>query len=325
MFGMRLRLEPFRDLWTQLRAAARIFHARGGRLLSGAVAFYALFSIVPMLIIAIQIAGSLIGTERARLTLSHELVHWVGPNSAGTLLALMDSMSERLAAPAQPLSFAFLRSRLVAGFALVYGSTRLWSQMQHALDWMWGITPAEARSTRSGPVIRQLRKRGLSFAIVVIAGFTLSAMAIGHTMVARMHLVAEALPSPLASAEANQTIPSRAIAAASSFAASVLPFFVVLQALPSKRAPLLATLRGAVVTALLFTLGSVLVGAYVAHKGASSAYGAATSVVMLLLWVHYSAHVFFFGAAFTHVHARASVASAKDQEPARNLNKPGSL
>jgi membrane protein len=279
----------------ELRAAVRLFRARGGRLLSGAVAFCALLSVVPMMIVVMQVASALTNEEAARSTLAHELTRWVGASGSSTVLGLTDGMHERLVA--RSFSLEALWSRLGAFALLIYGCTRLGSQLQRALDILWDAPQVAEHGGAKAAIVRQLRKRSLSLLVVVVGGLVIAGLAIGHSVLSRLHLMAENLDGQA------RLSPSRALASIGSFLATVCLFFVVMQTLPSKKMPVLATLRGAVVTSLLFTLGAVLVGIYVAHKAATSVFGTATSIVMLLVWVYYSAHVFFLGAAYTRVHA----------------------
>jgi membrane protein len=279
-------------LWSELREAARIFRARGGRLMSGAV-------------VILQVAASFIDESSAQSTLRLELEHWVGPSGAATVLSLVDGMRSQVARDNQSaVSWTNAGPRVGAFLFLLYGSTRLWSQMQRALDILWQAeTEApEKKPGTAAAVLRQLRKRVLSFSVVVLTGICLVALALGHASLARLHTLAETAFGT------DSMVPSRALAAGGSFLATVFLFFIVMITLPHRKMPVFATLQGAAVTSLLFTLGTLLVGAYVAHKAASSTYGSATAIVMLLLWVHYSAHVFFLGAAFTFVHAQSVVA-----------------
>jgi membrane protein len=265
-----------RAVFAALRDAARLFQRRGGRLLSGAIAFYALLSIVPMLLIVLHVASRLTDEHDSRSLLVREIARWVGHAGAATLVELLDrARQSHQGATASVLSTALV----------LYGSTRLWSQLQRALDILWGTEKPESDST-AGSVLRQLRKRALAFGLVLFTGIALAALVVGHTLQARLHLAAGS---------------SRVFEALGAFVITTLLFSLIYQVLPHARVRPRDALRGGLLTALLFTFGSLLVSTYVAHKAANSAYGAAGSVVMLMLWVHYSAHVFFYGAALTCV------------------------
>lgn len=275
-----MRLPVFaRSTGHALREAARLFQRRGGRLLSGAIAFYALLSIIPMLIIVLHVASGLTDERDSRLLLVREIARWVGDSGAATLVELLD----RARQTHQGATASLLSTALV-----LYGSTRLWSQLQRALDILWGAEKPESDST-AGSVLRQLRKRLLAFGLVLFTGVALAGLVVGHTVQARLHLTEGS---------------SRVLETLGSFSITTLLFTLIFQVLPHARVRPRDALRGGLLTALLFTFGSLLVSTYVAHKAAHSAYGAAGSLVMLMLWVHYSAHVFFYGAALTCVVAQ---------------------
>ncbi len=276
--------QPATAAWILLKAAARLFRKRGGRLLSGAIAFYALLSVVPMLVIVLHVVAGFSEGDAARAFVLHELGRWVGPAGAATVGELLDrTRHEGSGTVASVLSSVFV----------LYGSTRLWSQMQRALDILWGVEKPESSGWK-GSVVGQLRKRGLAFLLVVFTGLALSALLVGHTLLARLRVddVAEGA--------------SRVLEGFGSLAVTAGLFTLMFRFLPHAEVTLKEAFRGGLVTAILLTLGSLLVSAYVAHKAASSAYGTATSLVMLLLYVHYSAHVFFFGAALTCVQRKTS-------------------
>lgn len=251
--------------------------SRNGRLLSGAVAFYALLSIVPMLVVALRIAGFFTGDAEASDALSVNLGRWVGAKGAATLLDLVSR--SRWASSGSHVS-------LLATLVLIYGSTRLFSQMKRSLDILWDADDLSGRGVKS-KVVRTIQKRALSFALVVFLGFTVATMVVVHAALERFRMLNA--PFDL----------SRAVEFLVSLAVTAVLFTLVFAILPDRRVPFRQAAIGACVTALLFCLGSYGVSAYAAHKAGESIYGAFSVLVMLLLWVHYSAHVFFFGASFT--------------------------
>ncbi len=269
-----------------LKDAARLFRKRGGRLLSGAIAFYALLSIVPMLVIVLQVVASFSQGDAAHAFVLHELGRWVGVAGAATVGELLDRTRHEGSGVVASAGSSLL---------VLYGSTRLWSQLQRALDILWGVEKPESAGWKES-ALGQLRKRGLAFLLVLFTGLALAALLVGHTLLARLRVddVAEGA--------------SRVVEGFGSLAVTAGLFTLIFRFLPHAKVTTKEAFRGGLVTAILLTLGSLLVSAYVAHKAASSAYGAATSLVMLLLYVHYSAHVFFFGAALTCVQQKASPA-----------------
>ena len=275
---------PTKESWPSVaralvRDAFRIFSQRGARLLCGSIAFYALLSVVPILVIVLRVVGPVVTPERIDSTLTAELTGWVGPGGARTILELAHNVGKQRAS---------LFENLLGALTLVYASTRLFSQLTTALDLLWG-TPPPPRAAQFGErVRRQIELRGLAFGMVLLVGLLLLGLTLAHTaFAAARHAVGlGALPT------------SRLIEAPGSFLVAALLFASMFRFLPRARVALRDALLGGVVTALLFTLGSLAVSAYVAQRDIS-VYGAASRIVMLMLWAHYSAHAFFLGAAFT--------------------------
>jgi membrane protein len=266
-----------------LRAALSAFTRRGGRLASGAIAFYSLLSFAPMLWLALRFAGLFTREEDARAALLVEVARWVGADGAATVGALVDRarvVEEGTAATA------------LSTLLLVYASTRVFSALERAIDLMWGVEAPLADGVRA-KVRRQLRKRALAFVLVLGVGAVLLLLVVEKSALA---YAAGHLP------EGARV--SRGVESVVSFAVTVLLFFVVFRVLPHARIGVVDGVVGAGLTAALFTLGTTLVGAYLGHEGIGRKYGDAGTLVMLLLWVHYSAQIFLLGAAFTGARAR---------------------
>jgi membrane protein len=269
-----------------LRETLRTFSRRGGRVLGGAIAFYSLMSIAPMLVIAIHIAGVLTTESRARDALSHDLARWIGPSGAHTIASMLTRTSEHRLSLGSVLSVALL----------IYASTRLFGALEFSLHQMWGV---QYRSTKgiSGLARSQLRKRSYRFAMVLIVGVILVALVIFKSFVAAT--------SDVIGGRFNVGPLFHLFELAMSFAITTGLFYAVFRVLPDVRIANGDLALGALITALLFTLGSSAIGLYIGHKGIESTWGAAGSIVMLMLWVHYSAQIFFLGVAFTGAHAAA--------------------
>jgi membrane protein len=264
------------------REALRVFFRARGRVLGAAVAFYAMLSVAPMIVIVLRIAGALTRRGKAHDRLLAELAEWVGDDGARTIGLVVDRTAE-----ARQGTIA----SIVGAIVLVYSATRLFSAVEYGINAMWGVTREES-STLKDKALAQLRKRGATFVVAF--------------MVAVALLLLEGFRAALALvSSAARTALSHVVEAAVSFGATSLLFFFLFTTLPSARIGKRDALVGAVATAALFTLGSALVGAYLAQRDAARAWGDAGAVVMLLLWVHYSAQIFLLGAAYTGVRARA--------------------
>jgi membrane protein len=268
-----------------LRDALRSYSRHGGRMLAAAVAFSSLLSIAPMLLIALRVAALTVGDDRGRAGVRDDLARWVGEDGAATIFALLDRAVVRDAS-----------AGVVGAVLLAYGATRLFSQLKRALNQMWGVQARSGGGFR-GTAWKQLRKRALSLAMVLFVGGVVVAVVMAKAVLA-------AATQRLGDAGAR--VAWRLGETLLSLAATTLLFGAIFKALPDARIAWRDAWRGALVTATLFSAGAALIGLYLGGKAFDAMYGAAGSLVMLLLWVHYSAQVFFFGAAVTGELARRS-------------------
>jgi membrane protein len=260
-----------------LQAAFRVFSTRAGRILAGALAFSTLLSVVPLLVIALRVASLIIDGEVAHATLVESVARWVGPEGARTLDQWV------LAAASSGKGVGLLGAAVLA-----YGSTRLFATLTRAFDMLWGVDTL-ADSTWKEKAESFIARRLFAFGLVLVVGVMLVALVLSHALLE-------------AARDFSATVPiARVLEYLVSFVTTAALFSALYIVLPSKRVPLKIAAAGGVATALLFTVGAVLVGAYVGHKGSDSPFGAASSLVLLLLWVHYSAHTFLYGAAITVV------------------------
>ncbi len=272
-----------------LGETVQTFSRKGGRLLGAGIAFYSLLSAAPLLFIALRVAGAFTGREAARAALRDDLAFWLGDAGADTAMDLVARVRG-------PQSVA----QVVLGAVLVYASTRLFSGLQRALNHMWDVAPPESAGMK-GRVLRQLRKRALAFALVLLVG----AVIIGI-------VVAKGAFS-LATGAAGRSLSTtwEILHALGATATTAALFALIFRVLPDERIPWIRAFEGGLVTAILFAVGASVVSAYVGHKGLMQTYGQAGSVVLLLLWVHYSSQIFFLGAAFTGVRTKRARASAE--------------
>jgi membrane protein len=271
---MGSRLDTIRSV---TRATLATFSRRGGRLLGGALAFYAMLSVAPLLVIALQVAGVVTSERLARDALLENLTHYIGDTGAATLGALM----ERVQRPG-----AGWRGALSAA-VLVYASTRLFSQLERALDHLWELPEPPLSFLAS--LRQKLAKRLFNFALVLSVGVLLVGLVL-------LKLVYDGAMAKLG---LSAPVGWRITEAIGSLTICTLVFAALFRFLPSARFPWRHALLGAAVTASAFSVGAYAISAYLSHKSLTSTYGDAASIVVLLLWVHYSAQIFLLGAAFT--------------------------
>ncbi len=273
-WARRLRIVLVASLtsWIDHRAASK----------GAALAFYTLFSMAPILVLAIAVAGDFFGAKAAQGEIVSQLEDLVGPNGAQAVVAL-------LAGAQTPASG--LVATLVASVLLLLGATSVFAELKGSLDELWGVS----RSGRSDFVVL-LRTRLLSFGMVLVLAFLL--------------LVSLVISAGLAVAEryahgmlGDSTVALEAITSLVSFGVIACMFAIIYKTLPDAPLSWRDVWFGAVFTAGMFSLGKYVIGLYLGNSGVASSFGAAGSLIALLLWVYYSAQIFFLGAEFTRHYA----------------------
>jgi membrane protein len=247
-----------------------------------ALAFYTLFSMTPILVLSIAVAGSVFGAQAAQGEIVAQVQGLVGPNGAQAIQAL-------LAAAQDPNSG--LVATMVASVLLLLGATSVFAELKDSLDDIWGVD----RSNQSA-FFEIVRTRILSFGMVLVLSFLLLvSLVISATLGMLEHHLGGVLRS---SAEVLATLSSLI-----SFGVIASMFAIIYKTLPDAPLTWRDVWIGAVFTAALFSLGKYVIGLYLGNSGVASSYGAAGSLIALLLWVYYSAQIFFLGAEFTRHYA----------------------
>ena len=260
-------------------------------MLSGALAFYALLSLAPVLSFVVEAVGIFVGQRQARGDVIEWATRALTPAAARIVSGMVDSGSSS--------SFA-----TIAGVvSLFFGATVAFGALQDALNLVWEVPP------HGRGYIRQFFfKRLVSFVAVMVAGVLLVvALLIDALISAAVKFVPQQLP-------ATEFLLQAANFAVSMVLVTVL-FAMLYRILPDTWVAWEDVWTGAAVTALMFAIGKLLIGLYLAHTTTSSAFGTAGSVVLFLLWVYYSAQIFLFGAEFTEVYAvsrRAAPLASED-------------
>jgi membrane protein len=284
-----------------LRETFRSFSRHGARLLAASAAFYAVLSAVPILTVALRVAGLVTSEAAARRELLAGLARFVGDDGARAIGALLERAAASGADP-------WLGTFDVA--LLLYASTRLFGSLRQSINHLWDLEP---RPVSGLPhfAARELRRRGAAFVLVLLVGAALVASVVAKTWIFAA--------SEIASAAVGSSWPLHLAEWGLSFAVVSLLFASILKILPDARVAWRDAWLGATSTALLFSLGATAIAAYLGRRGLTSAYGPGASIVLLLLWVHYSAHIFFLGVAFTGVWARRRGAGIRPTHDARRV------
>lgn len=249
---------------------------------AAALAFFTVFSIAPVVIVAVAVVGLVLGADAASGQIMTELQGAIGPQAAEFVQAAV--LSARVDTSGTWAT--------VIGFALILlGATTVFNQMQNALNAIWEVAAKPNRSN----LLRLLISRLISLTLLLAIGFVLLVSLLLSVAVRAIIVFAQDwLPM-------NEAILLWADFGVSLLLVTLL-FAAIFRVLPEVVLGFRDVLLGAFLTALLFTLGRALISAYLARSAAASAYGAAGSLVMLLLWVNYSSWILLFGAAFVRAH-----------------------
>lgn len=250
--------------------------------LAAALAYYTVFSMPPLLLIAIAIAGRFFSAETAKAELTAQITELTGPRFADAVTALMDSASE----PTGSLI------AVVTGIVtLLLGASGVFSQLQDAMNTIWEVKPDPDRG-----VMGIVKARFFSFTMVLGIGFLLLVSLIVSALL-------EGLRAYVATLLPDTVIVLQVINIVTSFVIITLLFALIFKVVPDVEVAWSDVWIGAVVTALLFTIGKYGISVYLGRSSVASTYGAAGSLIIILLWIYYSAQILFLGAEFTQVYA----------------------
>ena len=245
--------------------------------LAATLAYYAIFSIAPLLLLSILIASLVVDRTAAVERLTGELISLIGPTGSDAIKQMLDA-----AGTAQTESW----SGIVGLLVLLFAATGFVGALQNALDRIWEAPPA------SGGMWAFLRSKLFSFSLILAAAFLLLVSLVLST--AMTALAGKAT----ASLGLSETIVTVVIAAAN-FMLAALIFAAIFKYVPNAIVSWRAALGGGIFTAVLFAFGRLGLAWYLGREAEASAYGAATSLVLLLIWVYYSAQILFLGAQFS--------------------------
>lgn len=250
--------------------------------MGAALAFYTLFAIAPLFVIVLAVAGLWFGEEAARRELFGQVSGLVGSEGGEAIQALVS-------AARKPTTGAW--ATVIAVVTLFVGATSVFVQLQDALNSIWGVRRKPGRGLRNF-----IKDRLLSFALIVGIGFLLLvSLVLSAGLAALGNFMTGLLPA--------QEILWQWINFGVSFGVITLLFAMIFKVLPDVKIAWRDVWMGALLTAFLFNLGKYLLGLYLGRSSVTSAYGAAGSLVIVLLWVYYSAQILFFGAKFTQIYS----------------------
>ncbi len=251
--------------------------------LSAALAFYSVFSMAPLLIIAIAIAGAVFGQDAASGAIQEQLAGSIGEESAGTVQDMIKAAHKE--------DSSWLMT-VVGAVVLLVTASGVFAQLKDAMNTVWDL---EVKPDVGIKVL--VKARLLALSMVLVIGFLLLiSLVLSSVMVAATDWLTSILPVPAIVAQVAQQLVTVGVV--------TLLFAMIFKVLPDADVEWRDVWIGAFITACLFGVGKFLLALYLGREGAASAYGAAGALVLLLSWVYYSANILLLGAEFTQVYAR---------------------
>jgi len=264
--------------------------------LGAALAYYTVFSIAPLLLIAVAIAGLAFGHQAAQGAIEQQLAGTLGQSTAR-------AVNQMILAASKPKSGAL--ATIIGVVTLLFGAAGVFGQLQDALDTIWNV-----EKPKTTGFMGLVKDRFLSMAMVFGIGFLLLVTLVIDTVISAM---GKTFGPHIPGGEAVLQIVQLVI----SFGLVTALFALTFRYLPHIRVAWKDVWPGAAFTSILFVLGKFGLGLYIGKAAVGSAYGAAGSLVIILIWVYWSAQILFFGAEFTQVYARSHGSMAGDRSKAK--------
>ena len=254
--------------------------------LAAALAYYTTFSITPLLVLVIAIAGLMGGQEAVH----NQVMAQIGDLMGNEGKAFVEDM---LISASQPRKGLLASSLGIV--ALLFGALGVFAELQNSLNTIWEVKPKPVKELKQS-IWRFIRQRILSFSLVLTIGFVLLAsLAVNAALSAFGNMLLNTAEFPVWLSQVFNLLVS--------FVVITLLFALMFKFLPDAEIAWRDVWLGAAVTSLLFNLGKFAIGFYLGRSSVSSTFGAAGSLVVILIWVYYSAQIFFFGAEVTQVYA----------------------
>ncbi|MGB7085814.1 MAG: YihY/virulence factor BrkB family protein, partial [Phormidesmis sp.] len=284
------------DFWSLLKQTVAEWQRDKVSRLAAALAYYTTFSLAPVLVIVIAIASFLFEQSTVQSRIVEQLQGLLGQGGADLVQEMLTSK--------QGQSSDGIWATVISVGLLIVGASGLFIQLQDALDTVWNVVPR-----KDAGIWKLIRDRLLSFGMVLVIGFLLLvSLLLSAALSAVNGLFGDVLP--------GWEIGWQLLNAAISFGVITLLFALIYKILPDAKISWSDVWIGAAITALLFTIGKALIGLYLGNSSVASAYGAAGSFVVLLLWIYYSAQILLFGAEFTQVYANRFGSNIRPDENA---------
>ena len=270
----------YKAIWPMLRQTFSAWNEHEAPRLGAALAFYTILSLAPLVILVIAIVALIFGHSIAQDQLLGQVDSMIGHRGSEAVKEMIEHAQE-------PASGTF--ASIIGVITLVFGASGVFGELRSALNKMWDV-----RIGSGGGVWETIQQRFFSFGMVLAVGFLLLvSLVITSALAVLGKFFGGFLPMP--------EVVLSTINFVVSLAGTAVLFALIFRYVPGTKIAWRAVWIGATVTALLFTIGKFLIGLYLGKAAVGSAYGAAGSLIVVIVWVYYSAMIFLFGAEFTHV------------------------
>jgi membrane protein len=271
-----------RAIWELIKATACRWNEINAPRLGAALSFYTMLSVAPLLVVSVGIAGFVFGQEATQAHVAQQIQNLVGTQGGEAILSMLKESST----PSGGLAAA-----AIGVFMLLFGASGVFGELRDSLNLVWGVKSASGTS-----LIGMIKYRFVSFAMVLGIGFLLMVSLLLTTAIsAAGKFFTPYLPASEVLLQIGNVVVS--------FLAVTILFALLYKVVPDVHIEWQDVWIGAAVTSLMFSIGKALIGLYLGKASVGSAYGAAGSLVVFLVWVYYSAQIFFLGAQFTHTFA----------------------
>ncbi len=291
----------FRTVLELIRETLAGYGRDNGSLLAASLAYYTIFAIAPLLIIVVSVAGLVFGEAAVSKQIQPAIQDTVGEAAATLIQSLVANVSE---------SGSGTTATILGAALLLFTASNLFHQLQRALNVIWGVAPTPNRG-----IVDVIKKRLLTFLMVLVVGVLLILSIIVDTINSAFdRFVIDLLPQTQSLIYRLDDVVSLSIL--------ILLFAILFKLLPDVHISWKDVLLGAVVTAVLSTLGKYAIERYISQGAASSTIGAAGSIIILLVWIFYSSQILLLGAEFTEVYANKYGSMLRPTKNNRFIKQP---